>query len=253
MLWYVVGAVEVFSGGVKSKRCQMRFVYLCVDLGAVLVPFLFSFHPKIRFSNHFRAAFTAISIVAAGFIIWDIAFTALGVWGFNSTYITGYHIANLPVEEVMFFICIPFSCLFTYYTLKKTLFKNAHSGLGQVISAMMGVLLFGLAFVFFDRYYTASTFLLCGMALIAFSLLTRNAMPFLLSFLVLLIPFFITNGVLTGTGLQQPVVWYNNAENLGIRMLTIPIEDTFYGMLLILLNVILFESLSKSKVPDYAA
>lgn len=231
----------------------MKFVYLCVDLGAMLVPFLFSFHRKIRFSNHFRAAFTAIAVVAAGFIIWDVIFTALGVWGFNSKYITGYHIANLPVEEVMFFVCIPFSCLFTYHTLKKTLFKNVRRGFGRVISALIGLVLFGLAFIFSDRYYTASTFLLCGMALIAFALLTQNAMPFLLSFLVLLIPFFITNGILTGTGLQQPVVWYNNAENLGIRMLTIPVEDTFYGMLLILLNVILFESLSKSKAPYYAA
>jgi lycopene cyclase domain-containing protein len=58
---------------------------------------------------------------------------------------------------------------------------------------------------------------------------------------VLLIPFFIVNGILTGTGLQQPVVWYNNNQNLGIRLLTIPIEDVFYGFELILINVFLYE------------
>ena len=49
------------------------------------------------------------------------------------------------------------------------------------------------------------------------------------------------NGILTGTGLQQPVVWYNNNQNLAIRLLTIPIEDVFYGFELILLNIFLYE------------
>jgi lycopene cyclase domain-containing protein len=58
---------------------------------------------------------------------------------------------------------------------------------------------------------------------------------------VLLIPFFIVNSILTGSGLEQPVVWYNNAENLGIRLFTIPVEDIFYGFELILLNIFLYE------------
>ncbi|HJW30998.1 MAG TPA: lycopene cyclase domain-containing protein, partial [Saprospiraceae bacterium] len=85
----------------------MRFTYLGVDLLTVLVPFLFSFHPRIRFDRWFRVYVVANLISATVFIAWDILFTRLGVWGFNPHYVLGIHIAGLPIEEVLFFFCIP--------------------------------------------------------------------------------------------------------------------------------------------------
>lgn len=67
--------------------------------------------------------------------------------------------------------------------------------------------------------------------------LTFNVTAFLIAYLIILIPFLVVNGLLTAI----PVVLYNDNENLGIRLYTIPIEDVFYGMLLIMMNVAGYE------------
>ena len=64
------------------------------------------------------------------------------------------------------------------------------------------------------------------------------------SYCFTLIFFFIVNGILTGSCIEEPVVWYNNNQNLGIRIGTIPVEDIFYGFLLIALTIQLFEFLN---------
>ena len=74
----------------------------------------------------------------------------------------------------------------------------------------------------------------------AFELLRR----YYLTFCVILIPFFLVNSVLTGSFIAEPVVWYNNAQNLGIRIGTVPVEDISYAFSLILLNLIVISRLS---------
>jgi lycopene cyclase domain-containing protein len=64
---------------------------------------------------------------------------------------------------------------------------------------------------------------------------------FLSTYVLLLLPFFIVNGILTGTGIPEEVVWYNDTENVTLRVGTIPVEDFLYGFSMIFMNVLLFE------------
>jgi lycopene cyclase domain-containing protein len=65
------------------------------------------------------------------------------------------------------------------------------------------------------------------------------------TFLVILIPFILINAILTGSFIAEPVVWYDNTENLGIRILTIPIEDFGYAFSLVLFNLLLRNKLKR--------
>ena len=248
-----------------------NWLYLALDVGSAFIPFLFSFHPRLRFDKQFRFAFPAIAIVALLFIAWDFAKTALGVWGFNDDYLLGFYVYNLPVEELLFFVCIPFACLFTYHcfgVLLPLVFCHSErseesvdstdrsftafrmtkgASASKVFSLLLIIGLVTVAMLNLDKLYTTTTFFSLALltALLQFVFRVEWLGQFYFSFVVLLIPFFIVNGILTGTGIPEQVVWYNDNENLGIRMLTIPVEDTFYGMLLQMTNVALFEWLRR--------
>ena len=221
----------------------MNALYLLLDLGAISIPFAFSFYPKANFSKKWKHLLPALLIPAFIFILWDIQFTQMGVWGFNARYVTGINLINLPVEEILFFICIPYACLFTYEAIGHFFGGKLSPAPGNYISILLLFFLFTLGILNFGRWYTATTFL----GLFAFLIIAKSRLPpkkltqFFLSYVLILFPFFLINGVLTGSWIEEEVVWYNNEENLGLRLGSIPLEDVFYGMLLILMNVTLFE------------
>jgi len=176
------------------------------------------------------------------YIGWDLWFTHLGIWSFTPEYITGFKLYNLPIEEVLFFFIVPYCCVFIYECIRCYFPGIQQLKLADKILQAIAVLLFLLSFVFYNKHYTFYTFLFNGFFILLIFVFRKffsgfNTAAFLVSYLIILIPFLIVNGFLTAI----PVVNYNDHENLGIRLYTIPVEDIFYGMLLILMNVVGFD------------
>lgn len=221
---------------------MQKYLYLALDLGSLFVPFLFSFYPKKHFASTWRAWVPALVIPASLFILWDEWFTVMRVWGFNETYLTGIVIGHLPLEEVLFFLCIPYACLFTYVAVNHLKKEDPLPNRGQRVTWVLVVGLLAIAIRNYDRWYTCVTFIsLAALLLVLDGLKAPYLGRFYFSYLFILVPFFLVNGILTGTWIEHPVVWYNGDEIIGIRIGTIPFEDTFYGMLLILMNVAIYE------------
>jgi lycopene cyclase domain-containing protein len=225
-----------------------KYTYLLVDFFCIIFPFIFSFLPAFDFYKHWKKFTIPCIAVGLFFIIWDVIFTYLGVWSFSDKYTIGLKIINLPIEEILFFICIPYASSFSYYCFKKYFkFEGLNKFVKLFYILLIPVLLVIAAFNI-QKLYTSVTFILLTVFL-SIALLKKwdFLSVFFVCFLFILIPFFISNGILTGSFLNRVVVSYNDNHNLGIRMLTIPVEDTFYGMLLLLMNVAGFEFLSTKK------
>lgn len=224
-----------------------RFIYLVLNLAAISVPFISSFYPKAPFARTYKRIIPALIIPMVPFIVWDVYFTEWGRWGFNDQYLIGVRWFGLPVEEWMFFICIPYACLFTYFAFKHMFPLNVKGF--HYFSGALGFVLLIVAILNFGKDYTVVTGLLLGCYLLYLSVKQKPFLTqFFFSYAIILVPFFLINGVLTGSWIADEVVWYNDQFNLGIRLGTIPVEDTFYGMLLLLMNVHVWEHLGKT--PD---
>lgn len=228
---------------------NLQYTYFLILAASLAGPLLLSFDKKVAFYKKWKYLFPAMLLPSSLYIVWDFYFTAKGVWSFNENYITGIKIVNLPIEEVLFFFIVPYCCVFIYECIKTYFPKIKGKATADAILMVLGLVLWLTGIIFYQKYYTGWTFMFNGLfiAIIYFFrnyFKTFDAAAFLVSYCIMLIPFLIVNGFLTAI----PVVLYNNAENLGIRIYTIPFEDMFYGMLLILMTIVVYENLMENKL-----
>ncbi len=222
--------------------------YFLILLASLAGPLALSFDRKVAFYRQWKFLFPAILLPALFYIAWDVWFTSTNIWEFNPAHITGIKIINLPVEEVLFFFIVPYCCVFIYECLKVYFPSLQPTRFSARFLFILALLLELVGIICLERNYTFFTFIFASIFIqlvLALPGFFRGFNPtlFLISYAVILLPFLVVNGFLTAI----PVVTYNNAENLGVRILTIPVEDIFYGMLLILMNVALFERFRNKK------
>jgi len=224
-----------------------KYLYLSLDLLSFIVPFCASFQKKAPFYKKWKYFGIALLITATIFVVWDEIFTRENVWGFNPKYLTGVFIGSLPIEEILFFICIPYASVFTYFSLNHLIEKDHLFPHQELISSLLIIILLISGIYNVDKWYTGVTFISLALFL-AYQMLKirpRYMGRFYFAFGILLVPFFIINGILTGSFIEGEVVWYNKQHILGIRIGTVPFEDIFYGLLLILMNIAIMEWLEE--------
>jgi len=233
-----------------------HYTYLLIHLAAIAGPLFLSFDKKVHFYKKWKYIFLSMILPAIFFLCWDEYFAKSGVWGFSDMHTIGIKLGSLPIEEVLFFITVPYCCLFIYECIR-CYFPNLYQKKwADYVLISLGLILFVIGIIHFDKAYTAYTFLINALFIACIFLFRTyfkgfDSISFLISYLIILIPFLIVNGVLTAI----PVVWYNNVENLDVRIFSflpypmhnIPLEDIFYGMLLIMMNVVGYERLKSSK------
>ncbi|MBX2967579.1 MAG: lycopene cyclase domain-containing protein [Cyclobacteriaceae bacterium] len=220
------------------------YTYLLINFLTVIICFIASFDSRIKFNRHFGAYSKAAALTAMPFIAWDVWFTKTGVWWFNTNYTLGFTILGLPLEECLFFFCIPFSCVFTYFCLDKFFNLSWANKYNKFLALTTIVVCLLIAVLFHNKIYPFVTALVAAFIMIYLYYVEKadwiGKASF--AFLVLMPGFFLVNGILTGTGLESPIVNYNPEHILNIRLLTIPIEDTVYGYAQFMIVVSLFSN-----------
>ena len=219
--------------------------YLLINILIIFFPLILSFDKNLKFYRNVPHVLQSIAFISTAYIIWDVIATERGDWSFNSEHLIGFYILSLPIEEILFFITVPYSCIFIYETVlfyikeKKLNFNNKLFVIPSILLVILGT-------IFYDQNYTftvsvfASAFFI-GAILFNESLLdSRN---FWITILIGFIPFLIVNYFLTSI----PVVTYNEAAFSGKRFITIPYEDFLYSFSMISLWILFYELAREKK------
>jgi lycopene cyclase domain-containing protein len=217
----------------------VKYTYLLINFATLFFPVVLSFDKRVQFYKSWKFTWPGIIITGLVFLFWDVLFTVKGVWSFNPKYTTGLNFMHLPVEEMLFFLTVPFACTFIYACLNYYIKWEINMRLTRIISNLIIIGSILMLIFFRHQLYTRVTFSLLAFLVVLFQFIfrVRWLSRFYMAYVVSLIPFYIINGILT----TLPVVLYNNTENIGIRVGTIPVEDHFYMMALLLMNIGFFE------------
>jgi lycopene cyclase domain-containing protein len=241
---YEVNKLKLF------ESLEIHTLYLWVLIGSFIFPFILSFDRRVQFYTKWIILVKATIIPALIFIIWDIIFTKNGVWGFNGTYLVGKSIFGLPLEELLWFLVIPYCCVFIYECIQYYITPQFNKKVLKSIIVSILLLLVCLIFLYKGQIYTVLTFttgaFFCIIMLINMRIQFVSA--FLSTWLISLIPFLIVNGVLTGAFTKEPIVAYSSEAIIGIRMISIPIEDAIYLWSYLFIIIWMYELFKKKEV-----
>jgi lycopene cyclase domain-containing protein len=171
--------------------------------------------------------------------VWDYLKTKHGVWQFNEEYIIGLKFFGLPVEEYLFFFTVPYACTFIYEAVLLFLKKRMLPNVIQSIIRIISVASILISPFFFDKAYTFSVLFIGGVVFLytSYAFGIERLEKFLITYIISIFPMLLVNGVLTAL----PVVIYNNAQNINLRLGTIPVEDFLYSAILLVMNIGLYE------------
>lgn len=228
-------------------------LYTAILFFSILIPFVLSFDRKVSFYKKWKSLIPSTVLIGAVYLFFDVQFAKDGVWGFNPEYHSKVVIFGLPLEEWLFFILIPYASIFIHF-VSEAYFPNfkISNGAVKILSWAMILIFATIVILNFDKAYTRFNYTLLVLALV-WALFDKSGLlnRYYLSFLIIILPFFLVNSILTGTMIEGEVVWYNNAETLGIRIGTIPIEDLGYAFSLMLLNLLTMSQFQKLyKIPN---
>jgi len=212
--------------------------YLLLNIAILFGPLVLSFERRIRYIKKTAPILISVAVTGGAYILWDIAATARGDWSFNSKYLSGIKLINLPIEEVLFFVTVPFACIFIYENVKYY-FRDKRLQISKNFFLFLSMLFFAVALLFKDQYYTLTVLMAMSVFFITAIIFFEDVLissSYWLYILISYIPFLIVNYILT----SLPIVTYNEEAIWGIRILTIPLEDFFYSFSMLSFYLIVY-------------
>ncbi|MEJ5993272.1 lycopene cyclase domain-containing protein [Pedobacter sp. Du54] len=217
----------------------MTHIFLYLNVFLVLIPIALATDKKVFVKDNIRSVIIPSLIVTVIFSETGVFFAGLKVWTFNPVYLLGITYRQLPLEMYLFYFTSSFAGLGIYNYLNAKFPKNDLQKYSLSLSHLLLGIMVAILFFAYTKWYTATTFVLLFLLMlyIEYKNQLRFMYRFYRAFIVCLIPFYISYGILCNV----PIISYNAAETIDVNFLNIPFENYFYMMGMLLLGVYFME------------
>ncbi len=215
------------------------FAYLTFDLIILIIALLFSFNRKIKCYENFFAYLFSVAIVSTSYLIWEILSVNRGDLSFSAAQTTKFYIFKLPIEELLFFLIMPYLVILIYeatnsYRQEKTInFTKNHSFL-------VAIAVFLLAFIFVKHNFIFVNLLLVSLVfylntIFKYQILNKSNIWVTSSiiFIPLIIFFYLK--------VSSQMIFISPMTVIGLKFIKIPIEYFFYSFSMVSLWIIFYE------------
>jgi len=227
--------------------------YLLLNAIILAFPLIFSFERRwIKFYKKLKPLLVSLVIVGLFFIVWDVFATSRGHWSFNPSYVNNIKFLGLPLEEILFFVTVPYSCIFVYESVLHFLRDKKLFSPRKWLFTIIGILIMLSAFVFYVKEYTFLAIFSVGVSVLFVSLVNAelfSSRAYWIYTILTLLLFLIFNYILT----SFPVVQYSSSAISGFRVTTIPIEDFLFNFSMLTNYLTIYLWASKKLKIDGAA
>ncbi len=223
----------------------MTHIFLYLNLFLFLIPILLAADKKVFAIKNIKSLIIPSLVVTVIFSETGVFFAGLKVWTFNPAYLIDITYRQLPLEMYLFYFSSSFAGLGIYNYLNAKFPKNDLQKYSLSLSNMLLGIMVAILFFSYTKWYTATTFTLLFLLIIYIEY--KNQLRFMYrfyrAFLVCLIPFYISFGILC----NAPIIKYNAAETINVNLFKIPFENHFYMMGMLLLGVYFIEVFKSRK------
>ena len=219
--------------------------YLLINILIIFFPLILSFDKNLKFYKKVPYVLQSIAFISTAYIVWDVIATERGDWAFSPEHLIGFYILGLPLEEILFFITVPYACIFIFETVSFYV-KEKKLNFNKKLSIIPAVILIVLGIIFYDQNYTFTVSIFAAAFFIGAVLFNEQLLAsrnFWITMLISFLPFLIVNYFLTSI----PIVTYSETAFSGKRFITIPYEDFLYSFSMISLWILFYELAREKK------
>lgn len=208
-----------------STYMWLLVIIIAVPLAAAVWPWRF------RWTSRQWRRFSLVTIlVSLPWIILDMWSHGRGWWQYSPEHTSLWRIIGLPIEEVLFFVVVPFACLALLSGIERSTSQRYLPH--RVVITVCGVIVVAAAVMalLISRERTIFDAIL---AIIVIAVMASQWQRWTISdgiwWLVVIGLFLICNTILTSV----PIVTYNYNYGSMVRIGSIPVEDVFYNLSLL--------------------